>query len=182
VRVRPRPLGESDDDVAGNQRDDDLVVDRDLLETAWDALDRRGLVPRALVLATAPGAARRAQRFSGTNPPYLTWDAARWLRSVGIDHVVVDLPSLDREDDGGLLSAHRAFFDLPPGARDVAEVPAPRTVTELAAIDEHVPVGVYALLLQVAPFVADAAPSRPLLCPLVAVAPDAAVPTSGGGP
>lgn len=169
VRVTPRALADSDDLVAGNHRGDDRVIDRALLEDALAAVDLRGLVPRALVVATAPGAVRRAQRFSGTNPPYLTHDAALFVRERGFDHVVVDLPSLDREDDGGLLSAHRAFFGLPPGARDVDVAPAPRTVTELAAVDDDVAAGVYGLLLQVAPIVADAAPSRPLLCPLVVV-------------
>jgi arylformamidase len=174
VRVTPRALADSVDLVAGNHRGDDLVVDRECLEEALAAIDLRGLDPRALVVATAPGALRRSQRFSGRNPPYFTYDAARFIRERGFDHVVVDLPSLDREDDGGLLSAHRAFFDLPPGARDVVVAPAPRTVTELVAIDEDVAVGTYGLLLQVAPIEADAAPSRPLLCPLTAVSDPAA--------
>jgi hypothetical protein len=91
-------------------------------------------------------------------------------REDGVRHVLVDLPSLDREDDGGLLAAHRAFFDLPVGvgASDV-EVdmePPPRTVTELIAVDDDVAAGLYALFLQVAPILADAVPSRPLLAPV----------------
>jgi hypothetical protein len=182
VRVAPRRLDESEDDVAGNHRGDDVVVDRALLEAAIAVVDLCGMTPKAIVIATAAGATRRAQRFSGTNPPYLTHDAARFLRERGFDHVVVDLPSLDREEDGGLLSAHRAFFGLPPGVREVDEPPAPRTVTELAAVDEDVAPGLYALLLQVAPFAADAAPSRPLLCPLRPVAPTGADAVSGDRP
>jgi hypothetical protein len=84
-------------------------------------------------------------------------------------HLLVDLPSIDREDDGGLLAAHRAFFDLPAGnLADVdATTLAPRTVTELIAVDDDVAAGVYALFLQPAPLLADAAPSRPLIAPLV---------------
>jgi kynurenine formamidase len=169
VRVQPRLLGESEDEVAGNHRNDDLVVDRALLEDALSALDQHGLLPRALVVATASGEVRRAQRFSGTNPPYFTHDAARFVRERGFDHLVVDLPSIDREDDGGLLSAHRAFFGLPPGVVDVDGPLAPRTITELAAVNDDVLAGMYALALQVAPLDADAAPSRPLLCPLLPV-------------
>jgi kynurenine formamidase len=181
VRVTPRALAESDDLVAGNHRGDDLVVDRAALEDALAAVDARGFSPTALVVATASGSQRRGQRFSGTNPPYFTHDAALFCRQRGFDHVVVDLPSLDREDDGGLLSAHRAFFDVPPGVKDVDAPPAPRTVTELAAVDDVVAPGIYGLLLQVAPIVADAAPSRPLLCPLVAVTAPAA-PADGATP
>ena len=126
--------------------------------------------PSAVVVVTGPGPVRRAARFSGTNPPYLTVEAAALLRERGVRHVLVDLPSLDREDDGGLLAAHRAFFDLPVGvgASDV-EVdmePPPRTVTELIAVDDDVAAGLYALFLQVAPILADAVPSRPLLAPV----------------
>lgn len=168
VRVTPVLLGDSVDDVAGNHRHDDRVVDRGCLEDAVAAIvvpEGAGGPPLALIVATGSGAVRRRQRHSGTNPPYLTLDATAFVRERGFMHLLVDLPSLDREDDGGLLSAHRAFFDVAPGVVD-AVVP-PRTVTELIAVDDDVAVGAYALFLQVAPFVADAAPSRPLIAPFV---------------
>jgi arylformamidase len=174
VRVKPRPLGEVADDHSGNHRDDDEVVDMLGLREAIDAVvvPAGAPAPAAIVIATGSGAQRRAARFSGTNPPYLTVEAATLLRERGFRHVLVDLPSLDREDDGGLLASHRAFFDLPTGVRSAEEhnepvsAPAPRTVTELIAVDDHVAAGLYALFLQVAPIVADAVPSRPLLAPI----------------
>ena len=89
----------------------------------------------------------------------------------GFDHVLVDLPSLDREDDGGLLGAHRAFFDLPPRATRIHGPPPRRTITEMIAVDTRVADGLYALALQLAPIAADAVPSRPLLFALVVAAP-----------
>jgi hypothetical protein len=172
VRVTPRFLGDVADEHSGNHRHDDFVVDAASLREALDAIVVPASVPppSAVVVVTGPGAVRRAARFSGTNPPYLTVEAAALLRERGVRHVLVDLPSLDREDDGGLLAAHRAFFDLPVGvgASDV-EVdmePPPRTVTELIAVDDDVAAGLYALFLQVAPILADAVPSRPLLAPV----------------
>jgi arylformamidase len=176
VRVVPRPLGDVSDDVSGNHRHDDLVVDQASVVDAIDAVlaaaafDTRALPsPRALIIATGSGAERRRTRFSGQNPPYLTVDAAAAIRERGFMHLLVDLPSIDREDDGGLLAAHRAFFEIPVGlGSDDANRPAPlpRTVTELIAVDDDVAVGFYALFLQVAPIEADAAPSRPLIAPL----------------
>jgi hypothetical protein len=32
------------------------------------------------------------------------------VQRFSIDHVLIDLPSVDREDDGGLLLSHRTFF------------------------------------------------------------------------
>ena len=173
VRVAPRRLEDCDDDVAGNQRGDDEVVDVAALE---EALGRvaipAGVRAQALVVATAAGSVRRRQQHSGTNPPYLTLDAAAFVRTAGFEHLLLDLPSMDREDDGGLLAAHRAFFDVPPQVTKLSG-PAPRsTITELIAVDEGIPEGVYALSLQVLPLPADAAPSRPLLFPLLPLTKD----------
>lgn len=172
VRVQPRLLGDSVDDVSGNHRHDDRVVDRALIE---DALARVGAIVNvsgldvsAIVIATESGDVTRAARFSGTNPTYLTVDAALFIRERGFMHLLVDLPSIDREDDGGLLAAHRAFFDLPTGLGAVAPTSIlPRTVTELCVVDDDIVEGPWALFLQVAPIEADAAPSRPLLAALV---------------
>jgi arylformamidase len=178
VRVTPRSLGDVADEHSGNHRHDDLVVDVTSLREALDAIVVPAGVPAptAVVVVTGSGAARRAARFSGTNPPYLTVEASALLRERGVQHVLVDLPSLDREDDGGLLAAHRAFFDLPVGvgANDASLEPSPRTVTELIAVDDDVAVGLYALFLQVPAMLADAVPSRPLLAP-VRLAPGAAL-------
>ncbi len=171
IRVEPRLLGDSVDDVAGNHRHDDLVIDRQLIEDAVDALALAAFAPLGLVIASAAGDLRRRQRHSGRNPPYLTPDAATWVRERGFVHLLVDLPSVDRQDDGGLLAAHRAFFDLPPGPlTDFAAAASPRTVTELIAVDDDIAAGAYALFLQVAPFVADAAPSRALIAPFEGLA------------
>jgi hypothetical protein len=80
---------------------------------------------------------------------------------------VLDLPSADRADDGGRLTAHRIFFGLPPGSRDAAAARRPgASITELAWIGPEVADGYYLLDLQIPPFVTDAAPSRPLLYPV----------------
>jgi arylformamidase len=174
VTLAPRRLEEVEDEVAGNHGPDDLVIDELSLQEAIARARQQApgqLAPRALVVRTAPGEARRQARFSGTNPPYLTADAAASVRAGGFEHLLVDLPSLDREDDGGLLGAHRAFFDLSPRASRLEGEAPRRTVTELCAVDEAVADGGYALALQLAPMEADAVPSRPLLFPLVAAAP-----------
>ncbi|HEY1100073.1 MAG TPA: cyclase family protein [Myxococcota bacterium] len=168
VRVAPRLLGESVDDVSGNHRHDDRVIDQAMLIEAIAALDAHSIVgATALVIATMGGARSRAANHSGTNPAYLTVDAAAFIKDAGFMHLLVDLPSIDREDDGGLLAAHRAFFELPTGlGATVPTTIAPRTVTELCVVDDDIAPGPWALFLQVAPIAADAAPSRPLLAPL----------------
>lgn len=56
---------------------------------------------------------------------------------------------------------------LPRGSRRLSEATrAHCTVTELANGPDSAPDGGYLLSLQIAPFVADATPSRPVLLPL----------------
>lgn len=119
-----------------------------------------------LIVRTLPNDERkRRMEWSGHNPPYLSADAARYIRSIGVRHLLVDLPSLDREDDP-LLTAHRIFWDLPERGPAEGNPDDGRTITEMIYVPDAVPDGIYLLNLQVPPFLLDAAPSRPLLYPL----------------
>lgn len=122
---------------------------------------------RALVLRTLPNTRDKLERnYDGAPAAYFDVEAMSWIVSNDIAALVVDLPSLDRHDDSE-LTTHRIFWGLPPGARSAAQATRPTaTVTELAFIDDSIADGHYVLNLQVAPFVADAAPSRPILLPL----------------
>ena len=121
--------------------------------------------PRALVIRTLPNAPdKQHQNYSDSTPPYLSREAADLLIERGIEHLVVDLPSIDRAHDEGRLTAHRIFFGLPPGSTTLAQATRPRaTVTELAYIPDTATDGPYLLELQVPALGGDAVPSRPLL-------------------
>jgi hypothetical protein len=93
--------------------------------------------------------------------------AAEWLVARGVQHLVLDVPSADRADDQGRLTAHRIFFGLPPGSRRAADATRPQaSITELAWIAPSIADGWYLLDLQLPAFRTDAAPSRPLLYPV----------------
>jgi hypothetical protein len=144
--------------------EDDRLVTAAALQAA--AARHQGPAPRALVIRTLQGDTDRPLRsYRGPAPaPYLSRQAAAWLVDRGIEHVVLDLPSADRADDGGRLTAHRIFFGLPAGSRRAAEARRPQaSITELAWVPAGVPDGYYLLDLQIPAFRADAAPSRPLL-------------------
>ncbi len=128
----------------------------------WQAAELR----RALVIRTLPNPEKKAthEYHAETPPPFLSMEAASLLVEMNVEHVLVDVPSLDRMADGGRLSAHHIFFGLPPGERDAAAADrAHCTVTELIYVPDVVPDGYYLLDLQMPPFMTDAAPSRPLL-------------------
>jgi arylformamidase len=114
-------------------------------------------VPEALVIRTLPNTNKTSAVYSNTNPAYLTSEAATWLVKEGVKHLLLDLPSVDREDDGGELNAHHIFWNFPSNPRHDA------TITEMIFVADHIKDGLYLLNLAVAPFENDASPSRPVL-------------------
>lgn len=117
-----------------------------------------------LVIRTLPNDwSKKSRDWTGTSPPHFTPEAMKTVRDLGVSHLVCDLPSADPEQDGGALLAHRAFWEIPEGDRQINPVTRHRTLTELAYVDDTIADGRYLLNLQLAPFVLDCAPSRPVL-------------------
>ena len=122
--------------------------------------EMKGLPP-AIVLRTMPNPeSKKITKWDNSNPPYLHPDFASELVKRGVEHLLIDLPSVDKEVDGGALLSHKMFFGVPDAPRLNA------TITEFVYTPNSSPDGLYALSLQVAPFDLDAAPSRPVLFPL----------------
>lgn len=119
----------------------------------------------ALVVHTLPNdASKRTRRWEDATTPYFTPDAMRVIRNRGVQHLLVDLPSLDPLQDGGVLAAHRVFWDMPPGSQKLPGAEArQRTVTEMIFVPDDVPDGRYFLTIQFPNIISDAVPSRPIL-------------------
>lgn len=143
---------------------DDRLVSARALE---EALGRCNGAPQpAVVIRTLPNDPHKRTRdyTRGDIPAYLSLDAVRLLVDWGVRHLLVDLPSLDRIHDEGRLAGHRRFWGLPEAGVSSADAERPdATITEMIFVPDEVEDGLYALSIQVAPFAADAAPSRPLL-------------------
>jgi len=116
----------------------------------------------ALVLRTLPNDSFKCRtNYSGANPPYFSSAAMQYLVDCGIEHLLVDLPSVDREEDGGALSAHKIFWQY-PGLNSRRHC----TITELVYACPDLSDGDYWLNLQVASLILDVSPSKPVLYPL----------------
>ncbi len=112
----------------------------------------------AVVIRTIPNTIEKlSQHYSHTNPPYLLSEAAIYLRDKGVKHLLIDLPSVDKEQDNGELLAHNAFWNTAGRTRMDA------TITEFIFVPNTVLDGTYFLNLQIAPFENDATPSKPVL-------------------
>lgn len=137
----------------------DQLITAAALRTAWPAT--LPFAPRALLLRT------RGTQIAADNPPYLSREAAEEILERGIEHLVLDVPSADRSQDEGRLTAHRVFFGLPPGSSKARDASRPdSTITELAQFPASVKDGPCGLLLQLPAFSGDAVPSRPIHLPL----------------
>lgn len=131
----------------------DRVITRSGIQ---DALQQD--VPPAVIVRTQPNDQWKMRtNYSGANPPYFLAEAIEWLVGQGVEHLLTDLPSVDREEDGGALPAHRAFWCYPEQTRTGA------TITELIFVPDEVPDGRYVLNLQICSLEMDASPSKPVL-------------------
>ena len=112
----------------------------------------------AIVLRTLPNTdSKKTRQYSGTNPPYLEAAVTEYLAKNGINHFLIDLPSVDREVDEGKLLAHKAFWNFNQNVRKHC------TITELIFIENSIPDDLYLLNLQIASLEMDASPSKPIL-------------------
>ena len=131
----------------------DQIIPKTILESVL-----KGKKPEAVVIRTLPNtSSKQSQKYSNSNWPYLHQEAAKYLRELGVKHILIDLPSVDKEKDGGKLLAHKAFWNYPEAPRHDA------TITEFIYVPNSVKDGIYLLNLQIAPFQNDASPSKPVL-------------------
>lgn len=116
----------------------------------------------ALVIRTLPNSNnKKLNQYSGNNPTYLEPKLGTFLANNHVKHLLVDLPSVDREEDGGALATHYAFWQYPHQIRMDA------TITEMIFVDNSIADGLYLINMQIASFESDASPSKPILYKLI---------------
>ena len=117
----------------------------------------------ALVVRTLPNPESKRVRDYIAEPgyPVPTIEAVERLVAAGIDHLLVDTPSLDPADDGGTLANHRAFWQM--DERESAAARRGCTITEMIYVPDAVADGVYLLALGLFPIDGEACPSAPVL-------------------
>ena len=139
--------------LAPEKYQEDFVISRKQLRYVLGNKKRE-----ALIIRTLPNTLQKKRnRYAKTNPPYLLEEASTYLAEIGVEHLLIDLPSVDKEEDYGALLAHRAFWNMEGTIRKSA------TITELIFVNNKILDGTYFLSIQLGPFENDAAPSRPVL-------------------
>ena len=133
--------------------DDDRVILRHQMGEIFEQNEAE-----ALIIRTLPNDDWKLKmNYSGSNPPYFQAEALEYLAEMGLNHLLTDLPSVDKEDDGGHVLAHKAFWQFGEYLRLDA------TITEMIFVPKDIKDGLYLLNLQIPSFELDAAPSKPVL-------------------
>jgi len=154
VTVDPKPYSGNEKEYM--KRGDEVITKSQLKKAFKDEF------VEAVVIRSLPNTDEKlTKNYSNTNPPYFEPEALDYLRQKGVKHLLTDLPSVDREEDGGKLLAHHAFWkNGRPSDKQC-------TITEFVFVPNDIKDGLYLLNLQIAPFENDAAPSKPILFKLL---------------
>lgn len=146
ITVEPEKIGE------------DLVITK---EQVWALVHKK---TEALIIRTIPNPKdKKSRKYSNTNPPYLSEEAAIFIRESEIQHLLIDLPSVDKEHDEGKLLAHKAFWNVKDTLHLNSDARLNATITEMIYVPDEIEDGEYTLNLQIASFENDASPSKPIL-------------------
>ncbi len=136
----------------------DHVIQKEMLKKAcaeeW---------PEALIIRSLPNnTSKLSMDYSGKNPAYLSHEAMEYIIEKKVKHLLIDLPSVDKEDDGGKVANHKLFWNILTKMADKS-ARFENTITELIYVPMEVPDGLYLINLQIPSIHNDAVPSKPVL-------------------
>ena len=162
ITVYPKLFNDIKESYHCSIKDNELVISAESISEKFGKWEDDN--PQALIIRTLPNAEdKKHHQFAKTPPSFFTNDALELISILGIEHLVVDLPSIDRMSDNGILGNHRIFWGDGSNPKGEVNPNSTKTITELAYIQDEVIDGFYFLNIQLPHFQCDAAPSRPIL-------------------
>ena len=139
---------------------EDLVITKEDLE--FQLKNTKPEFLKGLIVRTLPNSeSKKSRDYMQETPSFFSIDAMEYLVSLGVQHLLVDTPSVDRLFDDGHLSTHNIFWETK--GKELNQNTQNKTITEMIFAPSSVEDGAYLLNLQIPAFVSDAAPSRPIL-------------------
>jgi len=118
-------------------------------------INKKSKYLESLIVRTLPNESNKLIRNYDLNAAaFFSNDAINYIINLGVKHLLVDLPSIDRSNDHGILGNHHLFFEKG------------KTVSELLYVPNRIEDGVGFLQIQIPNWSLDAAPSRPIFCPI----------------
>ena len=170
ISIEAKNSRDTDETYVVELNENDRLISRNAIEKALQNLENSKFKIQnskfgALIIRTLPNDESKKKRGYLENiPPFFSAEAMHLIVEKDIKHLLVDMPSIDRTFDEGKLSNHRIFWNVEQGSFEInSKSRVNSTVTELIYVPNEIEDGFYFLNLQIASFVADASPSRPLL-------------------
>lgn len=160
ISIEPAVAGDNAHHYHSFLEKSDLLITRELLEAEVRKHGVEGF--DSLIIRTIPNSDKKLSDNYTDVPAYFSFDAMEYILELGIGNLLVDMPSIDRLFDDGLMANHRTFWQVGE-EREVNSATAHKTVTEFIYAADSVADGYYLLEIQIPPFLSDAAPSTPLL-------------------
>jgi kynurenine formamidase len=163
VSIKPQLANTTPDTYSPDFGEPDLIISAEHIEKILQTSAPAFL--RALIIRTLPNdPAKKTKNYGRSPAPFFSLQAMAKIHESGIEHLLVDVPSVDRANDEGKMAAHHVYWEVPQGSHAVdPQNHSRKTITEMIFVPDEVADGNYLLNVQIPAFVADAAPSRPLL-------------------
>jgi kynurenine formamidase len=157
------PSKNSKDSYKPDLKEDDLIISKQSIKSALQEKYTGFL--KALIIRTNPNSEiKKVRNYMQYEPPFFSIEAMKYIVELGVQHLLVDMPSVDRTFDDGKLNVHHIFWNLKENSHEIDDRSEMyKTITEMLYVPDSVKDGNYMLNLQIAPFVSDASPSRPIL-------------------
>ena len=162
------PLNDTDEVVSASaikQALNTLALTDPELELAW-----RNSEFKALVIRTQAKDSASDPPFAfGDQAPFFSSQAIELINQIGVQHLLVEFPSIDRMSDQGRLTNHHCFWNVDRQTKNLSQAWPEKTVTEMITLPPALANGVYLLDLQIPAVMSDACISRPLLYRIASV-------------
>ena len=168
ISIQPIEATQTNDKYSAGLEKGHNVITKNQLKEKLNNIDESFL--KGLVVRTLPNDGTKKQSVYNQNnyPAYFTNCAMEYLVERGVQHLLVDLPSVDKMYDQGILANHRIFWNLDPAEKTLSEKAwSNKTITELIFVPDHLEDGLYLCNLQLPRIVTDAVPSQPQLFKLI---------------
>lgn len=147
ITVEPKNISDTSDTYHAQTVSDLVISKESIKEKVKDKID-------SLIIRTLPNSNFKLSRNYDESPaPFFTSEAIEYINELSIQHLLVDVPSIDKANDNGLLGNHHSFFKKG------------KTISELLYIDNSIKDSFGFLQIQIPNWNLDAAPSRPIFYP-----------------
>ena len=147
----------------------DKIVTAEAIKKSIAAVgDAAKLKPTSLIVRTLPNELDKCSRAYSEKqtPPFFTVEAIEAINELGFSHLLVDVPSVDKMYDDGLLTNHHIYWHVVEKTHELTgETQQDKTITEMIFVNDEILDGLFILNIQVPAFCSDAAPSRPIIFP-----------------